>query len=375
MNPRKLISRFAKALKFSDRKRASKMVYEYLVYKFTKPELALQYFNKFLFRQSVTNPDDYIVTPEIEEQVWYYNDMNYKSILSQKHTSELFFSKFNIPVVRSFAFNDNHLFFNGNDHTLINSSRELKDFLISLKNKGIWHGESMIVKMKDGSYGGMNILKISFSDIRDNKSVLGSLYSQIIKSGYLFQDIIVQHPELNKVNPNSLNSIRIDTFTNKEGIPKIFNTTLRFSCSESYIDNISHGGMFTGINLETGQLHPEAFSNFDNDNREVLLSHPLTGLVFKDFQIPFFQQVKQLAIDAAKLLPLARVVGWDICITPDGPVLLEGNYYNGLYRFELGQNGLRKNHVFRELLIELNRYYNEEGNNLDELKKKYPLYV
>lgn len=375
MNPFRKINIFKKALKVIDRKPALQMIYEYLIYKFTNPELAVQYFNKYLFRKTVANPDDYIVTPDLQEKVWYYNNMNYKSILINKHNAELFFSKYNIPVVKSFAYNFNHLFFIGNDLEMINTRDEFKNLMTLMKNKGLWKGEYMIVKMYNGSYGGMNIFKISYNEITENRSKLDSLYEQVINSGYLFQDIVDQHPELNKITPNSLNTLRIDTFTNNERIAKIFNTTIRFGCGKTFVDNISQGGMFAGVNMETGVLQDEAFSNFDKGNGQVLTSHPSSGQVFRDFEIPFFNEAKQLALDAARLIPNARVVGWDICITPNGPVLLEGNYFNGIYRLEIGQKGYKNNPVFQQLLKELDTYYNEQNNNLDELKKKHPLYV
>jgi hypothetical protein len=56
---RKLI-RFKKALRVSDSKGAMKMICEYLIYRFSNSGLSEQYFNKFLFRESATNPSDYI---------------------------------------------------------------------------------------------------------------------------------------------------------------------------------------------------------------------------------------------------------------------------------------------------------------------------
>lgn len=375
MNPLRKIKRLRKALKVDDRKPVLQIIYEYLAYKFTRPELAAQYFNKYLFRNEVDDPADYIVTPDLEEKVWYYNDMKYKSILTEKHITEFFFSEFNLPVVRSFAYNDNHLFFTGNDLKLINNSDEFKNFMLHMKKKGEWKGEHMIVKMNKSSYGGMNIYRVSLNEIKRNRSKLDDLYNQVINSGYLFQDVVDQHPELNKITPNSLNTVRIDTFTDNEGRTKIFNTTIRFGRGKSFLDNVSHGGMFAGIDIETGLMKGEAFSNFEKGNGQVLSAHPLTGQAFRDFKIPFFNEAKQLALKAARLIPEARVVGWDICITPDGPVLLEGNYFNGLYRLEIGQHGFKNNSAFQQLLKELDVYYNDEGNSLEELKKLYPLYV
>ncbi len=375
MNPLKKLSVLKRTLKVPGRKRILVIFYEYLIYKLTKPDLAEQYFIKLLFRKSVTRPSDYVVSHKIAEQAWYYKDTTYNSILNNKSNFELFFSKFNIPVVKSFAYNINHLFFGNNDLTLIVNSEKFRHFFIELKDKGSWKEDYMIVKKKDDSWGGRNIFKISFKDIMNSNGRLEAFYNEVINSGYIFQDRVVQHPELNRVSPYSLNTIRIDTFTNKDGITKIFNAYLRFSCKETITDNVSGGGMFSGINMENGMLYEEAFGDFHKGDNTVLLSHPLTGLVFKNFQIPFFQQAKKLAKEAAKFLPYTKLIGWDIGIQPTGPVLIEGNCYSNLFNTEIAQKGHLKNPVVQELLNELDVFYNKNGNRLDELKKRFPYHL
>jgi hypothetical protein len=103
------------------------------------------------------------------------------------------------------------------------------------------------------------------------------------------------------------------------------------------------------------------------------LSHPLTGLIFQDFKIPFFDQAVQMVTRAAGLLPCAKVIGWDVGITPDGPVLIEGNFFNNLYNLELVQQGHAKNQVFRQLLDEVMAHYDgREGTSLINLSGNIP---
>jgi hypothetical protein len=375
MAPVKKIKRFKKALNVADRKGSLRMIYEFLSYKFSNPGLAEQYFSKFLYRKSTTNPTDYVVTHKIAEKAWYYNDMNYKFIFLKKHIAELYFSQFNIPVVRSFAYNINKMFFVDGELILINNSKEFRDLFIRLKETGKWKEDYMIVKIKEDSYGGRNIFKISSDEVSNGSETVENLYKVVVKAGYLFQNILIQHTEMNRINPNAVNTIRIDSFTGKDGIPRILNTTLRLSRNTSFVDNTTSGGLYAGINMESGELMGEAYSVFDISTGEIFLSHPLTGLVFKGFKIPFYHEAKQLAIKVAKLVPQARIVGWDVGITQEGPVLLEGNFFNDLFTFEIGQKGHRNNPVFRQLLNELDEYYNEQGNDLEKFKEEFPLFV
>ena len=40
-------------------------------------------------------------------------------------------------------------------------------------------------------------------------------------------------------------------------------------------------------------------------------------------------EAKELVLKAAKMIPQLRYVGWDVAITPDKPVFVEGNQHPG----------------------------------------------
>ena len=41
------------------------------------------------------------------------------------------------------------------------------------------------------------------------------------------------------------------------------------------------------------------------------------------------KEVKELVLKAAMVVPNVKYVGWDVAITPTGPVIIEGNDYPG----------------------------------------------
>ena len=57
----------------------------------------------------------------------------------------------------------------------------------------------------------------------------------------------------------------------------------------------------------------------------VIAQHPFTSLVFEDYQIPFWKEANELVLSAHSFLPDIPTIGWDVAITPDGPILIEGN--------------------------------------------------
>ena len=60
-------------------------------------------------------------------------------------------------------------------------------------------------------------------------------------------------------------------------------------------------------------------------NGGVVDVHPDTGFAFKDFTIPFWAQITELALSAQMSIADCPTVGWDIAVTESGPVLIEGN--------------------------------------------------
>lgn len=53
--------------------------------------------------------------------------------------------------------------------------------------------------------------------------------------------------------------------------------------------------------------------------------HPDTGVKLQGFRLPMWDKVKQLAMDAHAVLSDIDSIGWDIAITPTGPIIVEAN--------------------------------------------------
>lgn len=62
----------------------------------------------------------------------------------------------------------------------------------------------------------------------------------------------------------------------------------------------------------------------------------------------------ELVCKASALVPRLRILGWDVGITPNGPVIIEANECPGITHSELAYGGFYENPVFKEVLEELN---------------------
>ena len=144
--------------------------------------------------------------------------------------------------------------------------------------------------------------------------------NRIKGSVYLIQNQIQQHEEINKINSKSLNTIRIITIIGSNSFePSIFAHYMRFGTGNAFVDNRAVGGLGVAISDE-GKLVGSGIGH-----HSMSATHPDTGVVFEGRVVPFWDEVKSLVVRAHQLVPEIKTIGWDVAITPDGPVLVEGN--------------------------------------------------
>jgi hypothetical protein len=63
---------------------------------------------------------------------------------------------------------------------------------------------------------------------------------------YILQKTLLQHPELNRMNPHCVNTIRVITLT--DGIsPVVLSTVLRIGINKNIVDNISRVNIAVGV--------------------------------------------------------------------------------------------------------------------------------
>lgn len=180
--------------------------------------------------------------------------------------------------------------------------------------------DAVIVKPNDGT-GGKGVEKLYLKDFPD----AGELYRKLKEDNVgVVEEVLRQHPGLEAVNPCSINTLRVVTIRNQSG-GHILYAHLRVGNGGRPVDNLHSGGMFAPIDLDTGLIQYPAY---DKD-RKTYEKHPMTGVAIEGLLIPLWEQAKELCLRASEVVPQMRYVGWDVAVTPDGPVLVEGNNLPG----------------------------------------------
>lgn len=185
-----------------------------------------------------------------------------------------------------------------------------EDFLKFIENHKVF-----MSKPYDG-LGGADVKKVHVEEIKDKKEY----FETAIKNRIFLEELVIQHPEMNKLCDKSVNTMRIMTFNN-HGKPRIIWMGLRVGNGINAIDNFHAKGMAVNIDINTGKLVGNAI---DKDLNEYEI-HPVTKVKFDGFKIPCFDEAKEMVLKASLESDKILVVGWDVAISDKGPVIIEGN--------------------------------------------------
>ena len=137
----------------------------------------------------------------------------------------------------------------------------------------------------------------------------------------LLEDWIVQHRAMASLCETSVNTLRIATLLGdkKQGVVYVF---IRIGTG-SVVDNVDQGGMAAPIDLDTGKI--SAVGADKKGNR--FENHPTTGVKIPGFGVPFWDEAVSMSLSAMHVIPQVRFVAWDVAITEEGPVFVEGNSF------------------------------------------------
>lgn len=181
--------------------------------------------------------------------------------------------------------------------------------------------DAIIAKPIDAT-GGNGVEKFSFVSDDEAKK----LYHKLLENKqFLIEDCIKQHEDLNTLYGNSVNTMRMFTFI-KNGQPHFLQAVLKIG-NGGVIDNFSNGGMYTYVD-ENGTVFVEAIDRDDN----IFYEHPISKTKIVGFKVPMFEEAINLVKECAKVVPEVSYVGWDVAISKDGPVIVEGNCFPGVYQ-------------------------------------------
>jgi hypothetical protein len=155
--------------------------------------------------------------------------------------------------------------------------------------------------------------------LRELKSLLAS---QAAQYPIILQPRVTNHADLAALSGDGLSTVRVITIRNPGAAPQVALACYRMPMGHSVADNFAAGGIAAGVDLETGVLGSAA-TKANAASR--LRHHPDSGAPIEGRALPHWREACDLAVAAHRAFASMVSVGWDVAITADGPVLVEGN--------------------------------------------------
>lgn len=141
---------------------------------------------------------------------------------------------------------------------------------------------------------------------------------------FIVQKVVKQHEFMNRLNANSLNTMRITTFLYQGDVHLLYGA-VRIGTPESRLDNFSSGGVYVQLGKD-GRMIDYAFQENPATKELRKLTQLPNGVEFAQVQIPFWQDILCLLHKLHYKLPHFQIINWDVALKEDGtPIIIEYN--------------------------------------------------
>lgn len=274
---------------------------------------------------------DFVTTRQFKQIEKQLNSPDYFPILEDKY----FFSQ----VLEGHGFRAPKNLFLADEHGILN----MESRMYNTNEEFLRNDFNGFCKLING-YGGKMIfqLEVSNKKLYLNKEELSvaDFMKVLDRKRFLIQERIIQHEKMNLLNPSCINTMRLLTLRNGQTF-QFYQGFMRIGINNSIVDNGAKGNILIGIDNESGTLMKYADSLNGNSQITGMERHPQTLTVFQDFEIPFYSESLEMVKSLHSLFRQFFMIGWDIGITPDGPIVIEGNNITSLQPFQALYGGLK----------------------------------
>lgn len=178
-----------------------------------------------------------------------------------------------------------------------------------------------VVRKPINGLGGSNVEKIDTKDIKNIKE----FYEKLKEDNCFLEELVIQNDEWSKLNPKSLNTIRVVTYA-LNGKARVLYAVARIGSGKSIVDNFHQGGVGVKVNIDKGVLEGPTIDKNNNESDKTTV----TKVKVDGFKIPYWKEITKMVCKAAVVNDKVNIVGWDVGITNDGPLIIEGNRGPGM---------------------------------------------
>ena len=174
--------------------------------------------------------------------------------------------------------------------------------------------KKVIIKPNGGSCA-RGIFIYNFEDVDKAKELFFSFEEQMVCEEYIKQAEL-----FSQMHSESVNSIRVVSIYDN-GEAKIQSASLKIGKGDSFVDNMTKGGLGANIDIDTGIIDTDGFDYAGN----VFLKFPDTEIKIKGLQLPNFDKVLNTVKEAHIQFSDCPILGWDLAVLENDVCVIEVN--------------------------------------------------
>lgn len=314
---------------FSKRKELRINLHEYYIYSLYDGKMPNQYLTKFTSRHTLDSFLERLNPPE------------YILLARNKYITKILLNSLNIPSPELLFLYDPQAGLES--PFVINNPTSAESKLLSAPSR------PFVVKMIDGEHGKNINVYTSIESSADGAVALhmnGERHTihQLLNlvgnnQRLLFEVKIRQTATFDAINPTSINTIRMITMLHPNGEAELLMAFIRMGRKGRWVDNIGKGGNVTAnVNRETGRF--ENIVSFVNYKSFFPVTHhPDSGVDLENFRMEDWGGLKKQVFDFHRKISWLKVIGWDVAVTDQGPVIIEINNRSDLIGQVISKEG------------------------------------
>lgn len=268
------------------------------------------YWHQYLYSRNGLYSEKYIPASIYNSEIIYrLNKFQFRHAYVDKGFYDTLFADFNRPA--TIVKNVNGYYYDGknplSEQDALERCSNIKDAIIKPTLEGTWGKGVELIKTSDG------IVTTMGCSVKE-------LFERYNRS-FIIQERLKQHPDMDRLNPTSLNTIRVMSYRKGQEIIILY-AVVRIGRKDKVIDNETAGGIKADIDLQTGRIKGCAIGS----PTEQLMPYTDIGTPVDNYQIPSFHEVLRQVKEQHYRLPYFNLVGWDMCVDQNGmPALIEWN--------------------------------------------------
>lgn len=171
--------------------------------------------------------------------------------------------------------------------------------------------------------------------------LLDEIISKLKHGKWVVQRIVSSSDQIRKVNCSALNTTRIVTIFDKKD-PLYLTGFQAFACGTEKTDSWGKGAIYVGIDPLKDELKGFGYFHPTRGAIQATEKHPDSNIIFNKFKINGLKNAVDLCIKAHRYCYFQFLIGWDVAITNEGPVIVEANENPGMNAVQIINGGIKE---------------------------------